>query len=239
MRAHVLFTVAATATLGLTMAAARRPIPVGAGRPRSPASHDPRSRARRCAARPADLRPLCRAAGPEDRRAGERAGISGAVRQGGAAAHRHQPAVQGPAGAGTVGHQEPEGRHVPHADRQRLRLEGQLARRHADVPCGEARLEGRHGRARLDHVPERPRPQGAVPHRQREHAQALPDRLGFRHRIDPADRRRAVVRRRVRPVPDQDRPSGKVLAVFDAKVDGKIVRSPDNPYLVPRPARPA
>ena len=27
--------------------------------------------------------------------------------------------------------------------------------------------------------------------------------------------------------------SGKVLAVFDAKVDGKIVRSPDNPYLVP------
>ena len=27
--------------------------------------------------------------------------------------------------------------------------------------------------------------------------------------------------------------SGKVLAVFDAKVDGKVVRSPDNPYLVP------
>ena len=31
--------------------------------------------------------------------------------------------------------------------------------------------------------------------------------------------------------------SGKVLAVFDAKVDGKVVRSPDNPYLVP-PAAP-
>ena len=27
--------------------------------------------------------------------------------------------------------------------------------------------------------------------------------------------------------------AGKVLAVFDAKVDGKIVRSPDSPYLVP------
>jgi len=27
--------------------------------------------------------------------------------------------------------------------------------------------------------------------------------------------------------------SGKVLAVFDAKVDGKVVRSPDNPYLAP------
>ena len=27
--------------------------------------------------------------------------------------------------------------------------------------------------------------------------------------------------------------SGKVLAVFDAKVDGKVVRSPDNPYVVP------
>ena len=31
--------------------------------------------------------------------------------------------------------------------------------------------------------------------------------------------------------------NGKVLAVFDAKVDGKIVRSPDNPYLVPPGAR--
>ncbi len=27
--------------------------------------------------------------------------------------------------------------------------------------------------------------------------------------------------------------TGKVLAVFDTKVDGKVVRSPDNPYLVP------
>jgi hypothetical protein len=27
--------------------------------------------------------------------------------------------------------------------------------------------------------------------------------------------------------------NGKVLAVFDAKVDGKVVRSPDNPYVVP------
>jgi hypothetical protein len=27
--------------------------------------------------------------------------------------------------------------------------------------------------------------------------------------------------------------AGKVLAVFDTKVDGKVVRSPDNPYLVP------
>jgi hypothetical protein len=30
---------------------------------------------------------------------------------------------------------------------------------------------------------------------------------------------------------------GKVLAVYDTKVDGKVVRSPDNPYLVP-PASP-
>src|SRR5437879_2427440 len=30
---------------------------------------------------------------------------------------------------------------------------------------------------------------------------------------------------------------GKVLAVFDTKVDGKVVRSPDNPYLAP-PASP-
>jgi hypothetical protein len=29
---------------------------------------------------------------------------------------------------------------------------------------------------------------------------------------------------------------GKVLAVFDTKVEGKVVRSPDNPYLVPPPA---
>ena len=49
-----------------------------------------------------------------------------------------------------------------------------------------------------DDLPARSRPQGAVPHRQREHAQALPDRRRLRHRIDPADRRRAVVRRRVR-----------------------------------------
>src|SRR5689334_20870891 len=27
--------------------------------------------------------------------------------------------------------------------------------------------------------------------------------------------------------------TGKVLAVYDTKVDGKVVRSPDNPYLVP------
>lgn len=31
--------------------------------------------------------------------------------------------------------------------------------------------------------------------------------------------------------------SGKVLAVFDTKIDGKVVRSPDNPYVVP-PAAP-
>jgi len=31
--------------------------------------------------------------------------------------------------------------------------------------------------------------------------------------------------------------TGKVLAMFDTKVDGKVVRSPDNPYLVP-PAAP-
>jgi hypothetical protein len=30
--------------------------------------------------------------------------------------------------------------------------------------------------------------------------------------------------------------TGKVLAVFDTKVDGKVVRSPDNPYLPPPPA---
>ena len=206
MRAHVLFTVAATATLRSHRGGGADQIPVGAGRPRHPAGDDLRARARPMRRR------TCRspAAMPDRRARGVDTpesvpGHLRAVRQGGAAADRHQAAVQGPAGAGPVGHQEPEGRHVPHADRQRLRLEGQLARRHADVPHREARLEGGHGRARLDDVPERPRPQGAVPHRQREHAQAVPDRLGLRHRIDPADRRRAVVRRRVRPVPGQDR----------------------------------
>ncbi len=214
-------------------------VPVGAGGPRHPAGQDVRAGAGRRANRPADLRPLRRAADPEGRRAGERARHLGALRQGGAAADRHQPALQGPAGAGPVGHQEPEGRHVPDADRQRLRLEGQLARRHADVPHREAGLEGGHGRARLDHVPERSRPQGAVPHRQREHAQAVPDRLGFRHRIDPADRRRAVVRRRVRPVPDQDRQErqGAGRLRRQGRRQGRALARQSLPRL--RPARPA
>ena len=40
-----------------------------------------------------------------------------------------------------------------------------------------------------------------------------------------AHRRRRLVRRRTRPLPAQDRPPGKVLAVFETRVDGKGAQS--------------
>ena len=48
----------------------------------------------------------------------------------------------------------------------------------------------RQGRDARHDLPARPGQEGAVPHRQRGHRQALPDRRRFRHRVDPADRRR-------------------------------------------------
>ena len=92
-----------------------------------------------------------------------------AVRQGGAAPDRHslpfkgQP-VQGLSGIKTM----KDGTFWVLTDNG-FGSKAQLARRDADVPPREARLEGRHGRAGCDRVPARSRPQGAVPHRQRGH----------------------------------------------------------------------
>ena len=120
---------------------------------------------------------------------------------------RREDAVQGPAGAGPFRHQEDGGRHVLGADRQRLRLEGQLARLDALSAIAIASTGARARSSALGtDLPARSRQEGAVPHRQRRHRQALPHRRRFRPRKLPADRRQDLDRRGVRPLPDPRRP---------------------------------
>ncbi len=107
------------------------------------------------------------------------------VRQGGAAKDRLQECrCEGQPVQGFSGIKTCRRRHLLGADRQRLRLQGQLSRRHADVPQGQARLGHRQGRdASRPPSCHDPDTQGALPHHQRGHRQALPDRRRFRHRV--------------------------------------------------------
>ena len=180
-----------------------------AGRPRHPAGHDLGSRAGRRAAGAADLRPLSPAR--RQTRIDTPESVPGASRRCPTRRRRDltgislplqgQP-VQGLSGIKNL----KDGTFLTLTDNgfgSKANSPDAMLMFHVVKPDWKSR----HGRARLDHAscsdPDRKVPFRIV---NENTPSALPaPARDFDIEIDPADRRRAVVRRRVRPVPDQDR----------------------------------